>query len=99
MVVVAALYRIIPCRPFGFERQLALALFSGAIIKDKKVAFVLPLVSMFISDLLYQVLYNAGLSGIYGFYPDQWINYLLYASVVAFGFLIKKVRVLNVLLV
>jgi hypothetical protein len=99
MVVVAALYRIIPGRPFGFEPQIALALFSGAIIKDKKLAFVLPLVSMFISDLLYQVLYNAGLSGIQGFYPDQWINYLLYASVVMFGFLIKRVRVINVLLV
>ena len=34
MVVVAALYRVIPGRPFGFEPQLALALFSGAIIKD-----------------------------------------------------------------
>ena len=99
MVVVAALYRVIPGRPFGFEPQIALALFSGAVIKDKKLAFLLPLVSMFISDVLYQVLYNAGLSDISGFYPDQWINYLLYASVVAFGFLIKRVKVVNVLLV
>ena len=71
MVVVAALYRVIPGRPFGFEPQIALALFSGAIIKDKKLAFVLPLLSMFISDVLYQVLYKAGVSSIYGFYPDQ----------------------------
>jgi hypothetical protein len=99
MILVAALYRVIPGRPFGFEPQIALALFSGAVIKDKKLAFVLPLVSMFISDVLYQVLYNVGLSSIYGFYPDQWINYLLYASVVMFGFLINKVRVVNVLLV
>jgi hypothetical protein len=99
MVVVAALYRVIPGRPFGFEPQIALALFSGAVIKDKKLAFVLPLLSMFISDVLYQLLYNAGLSDMRGFYPDQWVNYLLYASVVMFGFLIKKVRVLNVLLV
>jgi hypothetical protein len=99
MVVVAALYRVIPGRPFGFEPQVALAVFSGAIIKDKKLAFVLPLLSMFISDVLYQVLYNAGLSSIYGFYPDQWVNYLLYASVVLFGFLIKRLRVINVLLV
>jgi len=99
MVVVAALYRVIPGRPFGFEPQIALALFSGAVIKDRKLAFVLPLLSMFISDVLYQILYKAGVSSIYGFYPDQWINYLLYASVVMFGFLIKRVRVINVLLV
>lgn len=99
MVVIAALYRIIPGRPAGFEPLTALAIFSGAIIKDKKLAFVLPLLSMFISDVLYQVLYKAGVSSIAGFYPDQWVNYLLYASVVVFGFFIKHVRVINVLVV
>jgi hypothetical protein len=53
---------------------------------------------MFISDLIYQLLYVAGLSSIYGFYPDQWINYLLFTSVTVFGFFIKRATVGNVFL-
>jgi hypothetical protein len=99
MIVVAALYRVIPGRPYGFAPQLALALFSGAIIKDKRMAFVLPLLSMFISDLIYQGLYSAGLSPIWGFYPGQWLDYLAYASVTVFGFFIKRMAIVNILLV
>ena len=96
LTIIAALYRIIPGRPFGFAPQFAMALFAGAIIKDKKWAFVVPVVSMFISDLLYQVLYINHLSPIAGFYEGQWINYLLFASVTVFGFFIKKATVTNV---
>jgi hypothetical protein len=99
MIVVASLYRVIPNRPYGFAPQLALAIFSGAIVKDKKFAFLLPLLSMFISDLLYQVLYLAGVTPIYGFYEGQWINYLLCVSVTVFGFFLKRIRVTNVFLV
>src|SRR6201999_3633263 len=86
LVVVAALYRVIPNRPFGFAPQLAMALFAGATIKDKKLALVVPVLSMFISDLLYQLLYINHLSAIPGFYSGQWINYLLFASVTFWGF-------------
>lgn len=99
MVVVAALYRVIPNRAPGFAPQLAIAVFAGAIfIKDKKWAFVLPVLSMFLSDLLYQGLYSAGLSSIPGFYEGQWQNYLLFAGMASFGFLAKKIKVLPVLL-
>src|SRR4051812_16300308 len=96
MIVLASLYRVIPGRPYGFAPQWALALFSGAIVKDKKWAFVLPVLSMFISDLIYQGLFLGGLSPIQGFYQGQWINYLLFASVTVFGFFIKKATVTNV---
>jgi hypothetical protein len=98
-VIVASLFRVIPNRVYGFTPQLALAIFSGAIIKDKRLAFLLPLVSMFISDLIYQGLYLAGITPIYGFYQGQWINYLLIISVTAFGFFLKKIKATNVLLV
>jgi len=98
MVLVSALYRILPNRPMGFAPQLAIGLFSGALfVKDKKWAFALPLLSMFISDLLYEVLYTNGLSNIKGFYDGQWINYLLFAGLVCFGFLIKKNKISNVI--
>ncbi|MEN9684419.1 MAG: hypothetical protein RLZZ28_205 [Bacteroidota bacterium] len=94
MVLVTALYRILPNRPMGFAPQIAIGLFSGALfVKDKKWAFLLPLVSMFLSDLLYQLLYINGLSPIYGFYDGQWINYLLFAGMTCFGFLVKTNKV------
>ncbi len=97
LIVIAALYRIVPGRPWGFAPQIAMALFSGAAIKDKKWAFAIPIFSMFLSDLLYQGLYSAGLSDIQGFYQGQWLNYCLLAVIVFIGFAIKKINVLNVL--
>ncbi|HTE10617.1 MAG TPA: DUF6580 family putative transport protein [Chitinophagaceae bacterium] len=96
LIVTAALYRIIPGRPWGFAPQIAIALFGGAVIKDKKWAFALPIFSMFLSDLLYQGLYSAGLSSIYGFYDGQWLNYCLFALMVVIGFMIKKINLVNV---
>jgi hypothetical protein len=96
LIVVAALYRIVPGRPLGFAPQIAIALFGGAVIKDKKWAFALPIFSMFLSDLLYQGLYSAGISGIYGFYDGQLLNYCLFALMVVIGFTIKKINLLNV---
>jgi ABC-type microcin C transport system permease subunit YejB len=58
LVLVAALYRLMPNRPLGFAPQIAMALFGGAMIKDRKWAISLPLLSMLISDILFQVLYQ-----------------------------------------
>jgi len=96
LIVMAALYRIIPGRPWGFAPQIAMGLFGGAVIKDKKWAFALPIFSMFLSDLLYQGLYNAGISPIYGFYQGQWLNYALIALMVVIGFAVKKINFINV---
>ena len=71
LVIVASLYRVLPGRPFGFAPQWAMAIFAGAIIKNKKYSFLLPLASMFVSDALYEVLYRSGASNIKGFYSGQ----------------------------
>jgi hypothetical protein len=96
LVVIAALYRIIPGRPYGFAPQWAMAVFAGAVIKDRKWAFIIPILSMFISDLLYQVLYIGGLTSIPGFYEGQWQNYLLFTLLVFVGFAVKKLNVLQI---
>lgn len=97
LIVVASLYRVWEGRPFGFAPQIAMAIFGGAMIRDKKLAFVLPLLSMLISDLLYQVLYINGVTTIQGFYAGQWVNYILFAGLTVFGFLMKKINLRNVL--
>jgi hypothetical protein len=96
LVLIAALYRIIPNRPFGFAPQWAMAIFAGAVIRDKKWAFIIPVLSMFVSDLIYQVLYVAGATSIKGFYEGQWQNYLLFALLVFVGFAIKKLNVIQI---
>lgn len=93
LVIISAV-----CRVAGFAPQIAIALFAGAVISDKKWAVVIPVVSIFLSDCLYQVLYDAGVLSMPGFYEGQWQNYLLFAGLTCVGFLIKKINVINVLL-
>src|SRR5687768_2220606 len=90
LILVASLYRVWDGRPYGFAPQIAMAIFGGAIISNKRLAFVLPLVSMLFSDILYEVLYQNGLSEMPGFYAGQFENYLLFAALTLFGFLMKK---------
>ena len=98
LVLVASLYRIMPGRPYGFAPQIAMAIFGGSIIKEKKLAFLLPLVAMFVSDSLYQLLYINGFGNIYGFYQGQLLNYILFAGLTIFGFFIKNFNVKKILL-
>lgn len=98
LIIVASVYRIMPNRPYGFAPQWAMAIFAGAIyIKDKKWAFALPIVSMLISDILYEILYINNLSVIQGFYEGQYINYLLFAGLTCIGFFIKNINIPSVL--
>lgn len=90
LVVIASLYRIMPGRPYGFAPQIAMAIFGGSIIGNKKWAFLLPLLSLLVSDALYELLYVAGVTPIYGFYSGQLLNYGLFGSLVVFGFFIKN---------
>ncbi len=96
ILICASLYRVWDGRPFGFAPQIAMAIFGGAVVKNKKWAFVLPLFSMLLSDLLYQALYVNGLSTIPGFYSGQWINYALFAGLTFFGFALRRITILSV---
>ena len=87
-----------PGRPYGFAPQIAMAIFGGAIIKNKKFAFLLPIAAMFVSDALYELLYVNGVSAIPGFYGGQLINYILFAGLTAFGFFIKNFNVKSIAL-
>ncbi|TBR20162.1 MAG: hypothetical protein EPO57_01150 [Chitinophagaceae bacterium] len=89
LIIVSALYRVWDGRPMGFAPQIAMALFAGSVIKNKKWAFLFPVLSMLISDALYQILYSQGLTTIKGFYGGQWENYLLIAGLTIIGFFIK----------
>ena len=71
----------------GFSPVIAIALFSGFIIKQKDMSFLLPLLALFISDAVIQLLYTQDLFPYAGFYGGQWKNYavLLIGTLIGWG--------------
>lgn len=50
IIVIAAALRVAP-HPWNFTPVGAMALFSGAVIKDRRLAFAFPLLALFAGDL------------------------------------------------
>ncbi|MGF7230837.1 DUF6580 family putative transport protein [Arachidicoccus sp.] len=99
LIAVAILYRLIPMPSgiYGITPMFAMAIFGGVLFsKDKKYAFALPLITFFLSDVLFEILFKAGKWSVPGFYSGQLINYILFALVTCLGFFIKKAKVLNI---
>jgi hypothetical protein len=90
LILTAALYRALPGRVWGFAPHLAMAVFGGSVIRDRRVAFAMPLLSLLLSDAVYHILYLNGLFGIPGFYQGQVGNYLLIGSLTVVGFFVRR---------
>jgi hypothetical protein len=65
-ILLAAFSRVLP-HPFNFTPIAAMALFGGACLANKRVAFIVPLAAMFISDSILQMISGIG-----------WHNTILY---------------------
>lgn len=98
VIIVSAVYRVSPLRQYGFAPQWAIAIFSGFLFShNKKWAFAIPLISMLLSDLMYEVLYAMKLTDIYGFYgKGQIVTYALFALVTVIGFFIKQLNIARI---
>ena len=79
IIVGAALSRLIP-HPPNATSLTAVALFAGAYVSDKRLAFVVPLAALFLSD--------AAL----GFYQHMEVVYATFALIVCIGMALKKRR-------
>jgi hypothetical protein len=100
LIALSALYRVIPfdARPVWLGGpQLAMALFAGSIVKDRKWAFAVPLFSMLISDLLIEALYKTGVVIYPGFYQGMFINYVLITMLTVVGFFVNHKKAGSVL--
>jgi hypothetical protein len=74
----------------GFSPVIAIALFSGMIIKQKDVAFIFPLLALLLSDVVIQLLYEQNAFPYAGFYNGQWKNYaILLLTATLIGWIIK----------
>jgi hypothetical protein len=67
VVALAAALRIAP-HPWNFTPIGAMALFSGALIKDRRLAFLFPLMALFAGDIF---------GGLYKFMPIVYASFLL----------------------
>ena len=86
VILFGALMRLMPHWP-NFTPIAAMALFGGAYFKKKHLAFLIPLVAMFVSDLI------LGL--------HQWMIavYISFALVVGIGILLRsRIKIGTVLL-
>jgi hypothetical protein len=77
LIIAAAFTRLIPHYP-NFTAVGAIALFGGAYLPNKKLAFIIPLVAMLLTDL------------IIGFHPTMWAVYLSFGLIVLVGLQISK---------
>jgi len=93
LIVAAAVSRVL-MYPHNFSPMVGMAIFAGAILKDKRFAFILPLASMLLSDILFEVFKVA--PGFWGW--GQLVGYGIFALITIFAFSLKKINVGNVIL-
>jgi len=82
LISITALSRLLP-HPFNFTPIAAIALFAGTYITNKIHAFLLPLIALFISDILLQLTTGNG------FYKDMIFVYGSFALITSMGFLLR----------
>jgi hypothetical protein len=92
-------------RAAGFAPQIAMAVFGAAVIKDKRLAFTLPLLSMLLSDVFIEILYRNGYMNYGGFYSGetffdgQVLNYIVLAGLTLLGFWARNMKLGRIALV
>jgi hypothetical protein len=91
LIIIAALSRVF-LYPDNFSPIIGMAIFAGAVIKDRRLAFALPLFAMFLSDVLFEVFNIA--PGFWGW--GQLVGYGILALITVIAFSMKKISVFSV---
>lgn len=91
IILISAVLRVI-MYPNNFSSIIAMALFAGAIFTNKKYAYAMPILAMFISDVLFEVSGKA--QGFWGW--GQLVNYGILVLITVFAFSLKKINVISV---
>lgn len=90
-VLLAALSRLIP-HPPNFAPITALALFGAATLTDRRLALLIPVLALFVSDLGIEGLHRMGLMASWGIYPGMWVTYTAFLLVTLIGLLLRRHR-------
>ena len=81
MIAVAAAVRIVP-HPWNFTPIGAMALFSGAVLRDRRLAFLFPLLALFAGDIFV------------GIHKLMFVVYASFAVNIAIGLWLRDRRTL-----
>jgi hypothetical protein len=90
-IVLAAVTRWVP-HLANFAPITAMAVFATARLTDRRLALLVPLVALFVSDLGLEALHRLGLSKTWGLYPTMWVVYAATLAVALLGFMIRRSR-------
>lgn len=93
IIVAAAFTRLFP-HFYNFTAIGAMAVFGGSVIKDKKLALLLPVCAMLLSDVCFELFTST--KGFYGI--TQFFVYGAFLIITALSTLIKKRSVANIAL-
>ncbi len=98
LIIVAILSRLIP-HPQNLTPIGGISLFGAAYYSKRYWAFLIPILSMWLSDLLINnILYTHYFDSFVWFYPGAWFTYGAFAIIIAVGYLLlKTVSIKNLL--
>jgi len=91
LIIFAAGLKVVTY-PHTYSPIIAIALFSGVVITDKKLSFAMPLLAMFASELILE--FFTSTQGFYGL--EQVGNYAALLFITALGFAMKKINIPSV---
>ncbi len=91
LILAAAISRVV-MYPHNFSPIIGMAIFAGAVVKDKRLAFAFPLLAMFLSDVFFEVFKIA--PGFWGW--GQLVGYGILALITLLAFSMKKLNVIVV---
>ncbi|MBK7377093.1 MAG: hypothetical protein IPJ02_16560 [Chitinophagaceae bacterium] len=92
VLVIFAVILKVATHPHTFSPIIAIALFSGVVITDKRLSFAMPLFAMFASDIILEVFTTS--PGFYGL--EQIGNYAALLFITLLGFAMKKINIITV---
>lgn len=91
LIICAALSRVF-MYPHNFSPMIGMAIFSGAVIKDRRLAFAFPLLAMFLSDVMFEVFNIA--PGFWGW--GQLVGYGILSLITVIAFTLKKIKIFKI---
>jgi hypothetical protein len=92
LLILAAACSRIALYPHNFSPIIGMALFGGAVIQDKKAAFLLPLLAMLLSDIMFEI---SGIApGFWGW--GQLTGYGILATITLIGFTLKNRHAIHI---
>ncbi|MGB4655828.1 MAG: DUF6580 family putative transport protein [Bacteroidales bacterium] len=99
IILAAAISRLIP-HPANFAPIGGMALMGAAYFSKRYLAYIIPVVSMWISDLLINnIIYASYFDHFVWFYSGSFFTYAAFILIVLVGtFTLKKIKVSNVLI-